>query len=178
MSDSPEQFLTLFVRHESDLRAFIGSVVRDPSLRDDVFQEVSLTLWRKFETYDHARSFGAWARGIAVYKVMENRRSEGRFPLTLPMESLLRLADAFASLTEGTSAASREEALRSCMETVPEKGRRLLQLRYGDRRTLQETAQSLGLSADAAYQALSRLRDQLKECISRRLAHEQREEGI
>ena len=59
---------------------------------------MSLTLWRKFDTYDHARSFGAWARGIAIYKVMENRRNEGRFPVTLPMESLLRLAEAFAEM--------------------------------------------------------------------------------
>ena len=37
MATSPEQFLTSLLTHESDLQAFIGSLVLDRHVRDDVF---------------------------------------------------------------------------------------------------------------------------------------------
>src|SRR5947209_8679153 len=43
--DDRGEFLTLFLRHQTDLRAFIGSLLRDRHARDDVFQEVALALW-------------------------------------------------------------------------------------------------------------------------------------
>ena len=37
-----EDFLQLFLRHQADLRAFIGSLVRDIHAREDVFQDCLL----------------------------------------------------------------------------------------------------------------------------------------
>ena len=70
-------FLHFFRRAETDLRAFIGSVIRDPHAREDIFQEVSRTLWERFDDYDLERPFGAWARGIASRKMLEARRRAG-----------------------------------------------------------------------------------------------------
>lgn len=63
---------------QSDLRAFIRATVRDRPLREDVFQEVAMMLWRKFYRLDASRSFGAWARGRAARKIMEDRRESAR----------------------------------------------------------------------------------------------------
>jgi hypothetical protein len=45
---SRDQFLTLFLQYQSELQAFIGSLILDRYLRDDVFQEVALTLFLSF----------------------------------------------------------------------------------------------------------------------------------
>ena len=66
MVDRHETFLRLFLKHQGDVRAFIGSLVRDRNVRDDVFQEVALVCWRDFDRYDRSRSFGAWGRGGAA----------------------------------------------------------------------------------------------------------------
>src|SRR5262249_9389917 len=59
--DSQNEFLPLFLKHQVGIRAFLGSLVRDPHARNDLFQEVALVLWHEFPRYDRARSFGAWA---------------------------------------------------------------------------------------------------------------------
>ena len=46
--DPQNEFLTLFLEHQVGVRAFIGSLVRDRHTRDDLFQEVALTLWHEF----------------------------------------------------------------------------------------------------------------------------------
>ena len=62
--DRHAEFLRRFVECEGQLRAFIGALVRDRHGREDLVQEVALTLWQEFERYDAARPFAAWARGV------------------------------------------------------------------------------------------------------------------
>src|SRR6186997_1869701 len=76
--DRHEEFLRLFLKHQSDIRAFIGSLIRDRHTREDVCQEVALVLWQEFHRYDRARSFGAWARGIAARKIMQRWEKTSR----------------------------------------------------------------------------------------------------
>ena len=85
------EFLPLFLAHQVGIRAFIGSLVRDRHTRDDVFQEVALTLWHELARYDRGRSFGAWARGIAANKVMQRWRQDARTPAPMPPEAKLSL---------------------------------------------------------------------------------------
>ena len=89
MSDpSHDQFLPHFLPIQADLRAFIGAAVRDVVTREDVFQEVAMILWKKFDLYDPVRPFGAWARGIAIRKILEDRRLRGKLPETCTAETL------------------------------------------------------------------------------------------
>ena len=78
--DRQQDFLKHFLRHQDDLRAFIGSIVRDRHACDDILQEVALVLWQKFDAYDPARSFGGWARGIAANKIMQSFAKAKRVP--------------------------------------------------------------------------------------------------
>ena len=57
-----DDFLEHFLRHEADLKAFIGSLVPDSHLRADVFQDVALTLWQQIDSYDPARATGPQAQ--------------------------------------------------------------------------------------------------------------------
>ena len=85
MMTNREQFLSLFLAHESDIRAFIGSIVLDRHMRQDIFQDVAMILWQKFEEYDSARPFGAWARAIAAHKILQHRHQNKRFPVVFPL---------------------------------------------------------------------------------------------
>ena len=46
--DSQEEYLTLLLSCELEIRAFLGSIIRGPHDCDDLFQEVALTLWKEF----------------------------------------------------------------------------------------------------------------------------------
>jgi DNA-directed RNA polymerase specialized sigma24 family protein len=47
---------------QSDLRAFIRATVRDRPLREDVFQEVAMMLWRKFYRFFLVRFELVWPK--------------------------------------------------------------------------------------------------------------------
>lgn len=164
-----DTFLPLFLAAQPDLRAFIGATVRDPVTREDVFQEVAMILWKKFETYDAARPFGAWARGIATRKILEDRRLRARLPEACTPETLEALSRGFAEEESESPWQERERALNFCLEVLPPRSARLIESRYHDGQPVESMAAEAGLSVDALYQTLSRLRRQLRECVQRRL---------
>ena len=168
--DRQSEFLGYFLRHQDDIRAIIGSMVRDPSAVDDVFQDVALVLWKKFDTFDSTRSFGAWARGIAVRQALQWFDRHRRTPVPLAPETLDAVLNAFEEEPEPPADSEREAALRRCMERLPEKSQRLLRMRYEARMRLREMAEQLSTTLDATHKALSRLRVALRRCIERELA--------
>lgn len=168
MSDH-DTFLPLFLAAQPDLRAFIGAAVRDPVTREDVFQEVSMILWKKFDSFDGTRSFGAWARGIAARKIFEDRRLRAKLPEACTPETLEALSRGFVQEEQEASWQDRERALNFCLEILPERSARFLEARYQQGQPVDTIALEAGLSADALYQILSRLRRQLRECVQRRL---------
>ncbi|MBL7224382.1 MAG: sigma-70 family RNA polymerase sigma factor [Candidatus Brocadiae bacterium] len=161
----------LLMQHEGEVRAFVGSMLRDRALSDDVFQEVALALWEQADRYDASRPFGPWARGIAANKVLERRRRDRRFPLAFSPETIEAVARAF-SRTE-TDARRELDALEHCFERLPERAQQLLALRYEGDLSAGEIARRTDRTLAAIYQALSRARAALEECIRRRLAAEQ-----
>lgn len=161
-------FLKRFLQAEADLKAFIGSLVFDPALREDIFQDVALTLWQQIDNYDPERPFGAWARGIAANKVLQQRDKNARFPVVFSPETIRAVLDAFEQTEEVAS--RKAEALRDCLKQLPDKSRQLLELRYEQNLKNDEIARRYRSTLDAIYQTLSRIRQKLEECIRRKLS--------
>lgn len=160
-------FLHFFRLAEQDLRAFIGSVLRDPHAREDVFQEVSRTLWQKFGDFDLSRPFGAWARGIAGRKMLESKRKDARFPLCFAPETVEAILEGFEETDD--HAAAQQSALRLCLAALPERQRGILESRYEKQWPCDRIAAELGMNLKAVHQTLSRLRRTLHRCITRRI---------
>ncbi|MBI3856243.1 MAG: sigma-70 family RNA polymerase sigma factor [Planctomycetes bacterium] len=161
-----EEFLKLFLRHQGDLRAFLGSVVRDRAAAEDLFQEISLVLWQSFGNYDPARPFGAWARGVAMKKVLQGLEKSRRLPLAFSPPSIQALVDAY----DRTEKLAPDPAdLRDCISKLPPRSQSLLALRYERSLKLAEIAKEVGSSLDAVHKLLSRIRENLQECLQRRL---------
>lgn len=165
--DGHEEFLKLFLEHQADLRAFVGSMLRAQAARDDVVQETALILWREFARYDRSRSFGAWARGIAANKILQRLSHDHRRGLTLPAEAIPAVLAAFDRTEDAGE--PRRAALEQCLKQLPEKSRSLLDLRYEQGLSLAQAAERVSSTLDAVHKALSRIRTKLQECIERRI---------
>jgi RNA polymerase sigma-70 factor (ECF subfamily) len=166
--DRQARFLEHFLRTQDDLRAVIGSLVRERHSAEDVFQETALVLWKKFDEYDATRPFGAWARGIAVRKAMQFFEKQHRAPAPFSPDVLDALLDAYDRY-EAEDAPLRE-ALETCVRKLPERSRRLLAVRYDEGLKLHEMAARLGKTLDAVHKTLSRIREALRRCVERELA--------
>jgi RNA polymerase sigma-70 factor (ECF subfamily) len=169
--DANERFLTLLLKAQPDLKAFIASVVRDRAAADDLFQEVCLTLWQSFAGYEPARPFGAWARGVAAKKVLQSFEKTRRLPLAFSPKTIQVVLEAF---DRNEPARTDTDGLRECIGQLPPRSRELLVLRYEKSLKLGEIARSVGSSLDAVHKLLSRIRENLEECLRRRLQAENR----
>ncbi len=169
--DRQPEFLRHFLQHQEDLRAFIGSLVRDRHARDDILQEVALVLWKKFDTYDATRSFGAWARGIAANKIMQSFDRIKRCPLQFSPNATQAILAAYKETRRDSS--DEQEALKHCMGHLPDRSRNLLNMRYEQALKLREIAERTSSSLEAVHKTLSRVRQLLKKCVEDRLALEQ-----
>ncbi len=168
---SHEEFLKLFLKHQDGIRAFLGSVVRDRAAADDLFQEVSLALFESFTNYDPARPFGAWARGVAVKKVLQGREKSRRIPLAFSPQSIEAVLGAYE---RSDDAAPDPSDLRDCIRKLPPRSQQLLALRYERSLKLGEIAKEVGGSLDAVHKTLSRIREALQACLQRRLQEDAR----
>ena len=91
-----EAFTRLLVAHQPRIYGFVYSLVGDRAAADDVLQEVSTVLWRKFNDFEHGTNFNAWALNIARFSVLEWRRKQSRAPLLLDDESRALLDEYWA----------------------------------------------------------------------------------
>ena len=166
--DPHEQFIALMTRHQPDIRAFLSSVVWDRHRVEDLLQETALVLWRKFDTYDPARSFGAWARGIALNLARQNQDKKKTADLALSIPALEAVSRAYDATPEFGS--DRQEALRACLEGLPDQSRRLLTLRYESALSLDSIARRMEKRLEAVHMMLSRIRSKLLQCVRQKLA--------
>jgi RNA polymerase sigma-70 factor, ECF subfamily len=165
--EKQQDFLRHFLQHQDDLRAFIGSLVRDRHACDDILQEVALVLWQKFGQYDRERSFGAWARGIAANKIMQSFEKDKRLPLPLSPDATQIIALSFEDDPKGHG--EEQEALRRCIQKLPERSRDLVRMRYEESLKLKDIAARVSSTLDAVHKTLSRIRVVLRECVEKEL---------
>ncbi len=165
MSDRNEEFLRLLTANQRRIFGFISALVPRSSDADDVYQEVSLALWRKFDQFEPGTDFAAWANQFARYLVLKHCAKQRRLGrLVFDEELLAALADDVAAAASGPD--ERLEALRGCLEKLPAHSRRLLELRYeSGLKTVREVAARVGRSVDATYKAISRIHDALLRCM-------------
>src|SRR5947199_9417722 len=87
-------------QHQSRLYGYIHSLVRDLNDADDLFQQTTLMLWKKFGEFERERSFFAWACGIARFEVANFLRSRGNRRLYFSDDLNLLLVEAQAEISD------------------------------------------------------------------------------
>ena len=165
-------FLTHLAGCEGALRSFIAGALPGAEDRADVFQEIVLILWRKFESYDADRPFQPWALGVAVRRMKEEYRRRHRRAECLPPEILDRLAATLQRHTAPAEMREEEAALAECLNMLPLNSAQLVRRRYYDDAGIDTLCLETGQSPAAVYQMLSRIRQRLAECIRRRRSRE------
>jgi RNA polymerase sigma-70 factor, ECF subfamily len=162
------EVMRLALEHRARLWGFLMGMTKDPLKAEDLFQNTYLVLCEKWEQYAPGTNFLAWARQIARYEFLASVDPERRPFVTAEMDVLESAMCATEAAVESPS--SRREALRRCLDSLPEaRGRRALELRYGEGLAGGRVAQEMGISLNALYTLLSRVRRALQECVQRRL---------
>jgi RNA polymerase sigma-70 factor (ECF subfamily) len=180
MEARPEQkaeFAELLRADQTRLFGYIHSLVRDLNDADDLFQQTTLVLWKKFGEFDRRRSFFAWACGVARLEIANFLRSRGRQRLYFSDDLSLLLIEAHGDMTD-EELEDRRDALARCVERLRPRDRELLTECYGDAGGVPGAADRRGRSTQSVYNPLRRIHRALFECIARTLARESRPEWV
>jgi RNA polymerase sigma-70 factor (ECF subfamily) len=164
-------FARLFAQHDRWLFSYLVSLLGNAAHAEEVFQEVCVVLWREYETFQLGTDFVRWVSVIAHHQVHRFRRQQKRVGPQLSDTAVDLLAQDAVERVDLLE--SRRDALRGCLDKLPEGDRQLVRHCYGDSRvTFKTAAIELGRPANSVYKALNRIRRALYNCIERTLAVE------
>ena len=162
-----ERFVEHFVRSQGPLYGYILSILPNRRGADDAFQQTSLVLWRKWEEFDPERDFLKWACGIARNVVRNHVRTASRDRLRFSEGVVELLTARHDELHDQLD--PRRDALAKCMDELPKPHAAFLRRCYDRQSKLHDVARDLGMTANALYLRLRRLREVLFACIRRHL---------
>ena len=173
MDSSPlrDQFVERFVRSQNRIYAYVAMLLPNRADAEDVFQQTSLVLWKKWQQFELGRDFVAWACGIAHYEVRNFlRKHKDKARVYLSEDVLEEVARVRLELHDVLEA--RRSALRHCLDQLKQTNRELLERCYAGKDSIKRIAEELGRRPNELYMTLKRLRRSLFDCINRTLAAE------
>ena len=165
-----EEMTRLWLGAEVAVRAYISAALASYQDREDVYQQVALTVARRFEEYDLGRPFLGWVLWLAKSRIADFYRTQEKQPQLLSDEMLDRFADALVNQRDMVS--PRQEALDKCLEQMTERSRLLIRLKYNDGLKIDQVAKTFGITPASVRVALYRVREFLATCIRHRIARE------
>jgi RNA polymerase sigma-70 factor (ECF subfamily) len=169
MSQDVDEFVRLFTAHEGRLRALAVSLVVNFNDAEDVLQQASLAIWKKFEQYQPGTNFMFWAGRFAYLHALRHRRQNARAKMAFGdafLEAILKAATKDAMAAE---LGLREVALDDCLRKLSSEHRAMLRARYEEESSVHDVAHIFNRTEQAIHNSLSRIRRALHECINRRL---------
>lgn len=159
-----------FQRHYRQLFGYVYTLVRNYTDAEDVLQQTSIVLWRKFDEYQPNTNFFSWACSTARFEAMKFLRHDRRYRAHFSEAFQLRLAAAMANL-QPEIVTARALALEDCVQELPENQRGLLLQCFGGMKSVAAVAQETGRSTHSIYSSLRNIRGKLLDCIDRSVFH-------
>ena len=163
-----DQFVAAFLGSQRRLYQFVHSLVPETSDAEDVLQDASLVMWKKFDEFEAGTNFYAWASRIAYFEILNFRRRKS--PETLLFDPAT--FDKMAAEVESSSdwLAEIGPILEKCLAELRPEDRDLIERRYAPGMRGKELARQLGRPANSVYKSLGRIRQRLWQCITDALA--------
>jgi RNA polymerase sigma-70 factor (ECF subfamily) len=167
---SPENLVLLLTRHQEPLFRYIFSLVPCEADAQDILQETSLALFRKWQHYDPARPFLPWAYRFAYLQVQKHREKSARSPFLFSQDVMDLLANERAHLENQLD--ERLRLLDGCLQKLSAQEKALVTSRYAQRDSAEAMMQRFAMSRRTLFRNLELLRQQLHDCVTRQLQQE------
>lgn len=161
------QFARLWSRSEKSVQAYVFSLV--PSFHDaeDVIQQVAEEAAGQFDQYDPDRPFEAWVIARAKFRILDHFRKTGRDRHVFNDALVELLAE--SQIARVSQVDPRAEALEHCLQELPPRSRKLLDLRYVNAMQPMQIAEQIDSTTGSVRVTLHRIRNLLRDCIARQL---------
>jgi RNA polymerase sigma-70 factor (ECF subfamily) len=168
------EFERLFSQCESDIKAFIFTLLPHWPDAEDVLQRTRIVLWQKFVQFQPGSNFKAWALQVARFEVNNFRRTQRSDRLCFDDNLVDSLAEVHGSLIDELD--RRRAALDQCLKKLRASDRQIIRHCYGPRATtIKVAAERLRRPVNTLYKALNRIRRTLTQCVQLTIGEEQKD---
>lgn len=174
--DKRDRVLKAALECRTELVAYARSLLGNYAAADDVLQETMLVVVNKYDQFQEGTSMLAWCRSIVRIEVLRTKqRNQRERTLTgrLLDDAIDAAFDEFQTARRHDEAESWREALRRCLERVPERGQCVLSGRFADELSYQQIGDRLGMTIEAVRKSLFRLKRQVRSCVETNLREAQ-----
>lgn len=159
MNEQEQMFLSLIEQHKQIIYKVCFMYASDGETIDDLFQEVTLNLWKGFPHFRSDSKTTTWVYRIAVNTCVSWLRSSARRPQTIPLT--LSMNDLMADEQE-------RENLRELYALINRLGKleRALILLWLEERSYEEIAEILDISVSNVGVRINRIKTKLKNMFN------------
>src|SRR5262249_26567792 len=163
-----------FTQFESDIRAFVFTLLPHWSDAEDVLQRTRIVLWQKFAQFEPGSNFRAWALQVARFEVNNFRRTQRSDRHYFDETLVDQLAEVRSSMIDELD--RRRSMLDQCIRKLRASDRQIIRHCYGpNATTTKEAAERLRRPVNTLYKALNRIRRSLMECVQQITGEETQE---
>lgn len=163
------RLVQVLTRHQLMITAYARAITGDAHLAEDVYQEVAVILAQDPTRIPLAEDeVAVWLRAVTRRKALETGRQARRTPRLA--EDVLELVGEQFEPGVSDATATLREAMASCLGTLPQDQRSIIDGRYRDDLTCESIAERVGRSVQGVYAVLKRVRVALQDCVERRLS--------
>jgi RNA polymerase sigma-70 factor, ECF subfamily len=146
-----DEFHAIYIQNENYVRKCLYWLL-DRELVNDVVQEVFVKVWQKMDQFENKSSMKTWIYRIAMNTAYDHMRKEKKY---ISLETI----DTAHATTEIESTSIHQELLKRAVGLLSAKQRIVFVLYYMEELSVQEVAQSAGISVGTVKSRLSSARE-------------------
>jgi RNA polymerase sigma-70 factor (ECF subfamily) len=171
-----EAFCALASPHESRLLQQACGLCRDQSSAEDLASETLVEAWRSLKRFDGSCRLSTWLFSILLHRYQKYLRRARSRPVSLAQldtavaenfqQKQLNIPTVGPSPAEDAAQRESTEHLRAAVESLPEKHRQVVLLRFFEEASLPEIATVLGCSVGTVKSRLHYALEKLREMES------------
>ena len=169
-NEKAKYFTKLLTSNQKRVYAYVLSMIPDINAADDIMQETSIVMWKKFDQFKPGTDFGSWAVTIAHFMVLTYLRKSSRSKYCFSNELVEKLAIESASTLETYE--KKQVALGECIDKLNQADRELVKMRYFKSISVQEIATGFGSTVQNVYQKIARIERNLHKCVKKHTGEE------
>jgi RNA polymerase sigma-70 factor (ECF subfamily) len=173
-----EAFALLVQKHHLSVRMFLARQIQDPSVIDDLAQEVFLGAVRGISDLENDSGVERWLLAIARHKLVDHLRSKKRNSMLTGLGNPASTENVDTGwLPAADDRADRCElelvvALQDCISVLQPNARQLVRQFYFQNESAEEIARRSNRNGNSVRMALHRIRAKLAQCIRNKLGTE------
>lgn len=160
-----EAFLCLLMSNQRKIHSYILSLVHNFNDADDIMQETTATMWRKFDQFEMGTDFASWGAKVAYYQILNYRKKKTRDKLSFGDSVFDQISE--IAKAKQAEADARVEMLRECIGKLKSDDQNLIKARYEQNCSVKSLAAQLNKSIQFIYKHISRIHTLLNLCIKK-----------